>query len=141
MAAAQLLVATDLRNLTDGMKKVLLNQELIALDQDPLGVAGGVIEESGGPANATLQVWARPLHDGTIAVALYNAGNQSATITSNFSKLPPTASGKQWGATTEAKPRDLWAHAELAVTKGSFSAIVEPHATKVVKLTEQQQQQ
>ena len=47
MAAAQLLVATDLRNLTDGMKKVLLNQELIALDQDPLGVAGGPFEIEG----------------------------------------------------------------------------------------------
>eukprot|EP00041_Stephanoeca_diplocostata_P022928 m.554648 g.554648 ORF g.554648 m.554648 type:complete len:225 (+) comp22178_c0_seq5:120-794(+) len=37
MAAAQLLVATDVRQITPFMREVLLNLELIAVNQDPLG--------------------------------------------------------------------------------------------------------
>eukprot|EP00041_Stephanoeca_diplocostata_P022926 m.554714 g.554714 ORF g.554714 m.554714 type:complete len:464 (+) comp22178_c0_seq11:74-1465(+) len=133
MAAAQLLVATDVRQITPFMREVLLNLELIAVNQDPLGVAGGLVEECNG--DATKQVWGRPLHDGSLAIALYNSGEQNATITSNFTMLPKTSTGMQWTATTLATVRDLWAHEDLTtVAQGSFSAVVAAHETKVFKL-------
>ena len=41
MAAAPLLVSTDVRNMTSAMQAILLNTEVIAVQQDALGKAGG----------------------------------------------------------------------------------------------------
>merc|ERR1711972_824275 len=126
MAAAQLILATDPRNLTESMKEILFNKDLIQLNQDPLGIAGGVVEESGG--HPLLQVWARPLHDGAIAVALYNAGNTTATITSHFEKLPVSrrlhngivSLGSPWRNTTRVHVYDLWKHDRSPDSIGKF---------------------
>ena len=111
------------------------NKELIEIDQDPLGIVGGLTEEVNG--DEELQVWARPLVDGTLAVALFNSKNESASMSADFGKLPPTAGphgGAKWGAGTHASVRDLWAHKALADATGRFSATVAPHETVVVKL-------
>ena len=52
MAAAPLLVSTDVRKTTPFMSSVLLNKELIAVDQDKLGVAGGLVVEGSTPDDA-----------------------------------------------------------------------------------------
>lgn len=67
MMAAPLIVATDVRppHFTDHKKEILLNKEIIAIDQDPLGVAGNRVAlfdcPNGSEGNLTCQVWARPL--------------------------------------------------------------------------------
>ena len=94
-------------------------------------------------------MWARPLADGSLAVALFNAGNNTANITASFDTLPAPAdpvpkasivgghyrSGPKWIASTKAVPRDLWTHTDLGEVAGEFSASVEAHGTVVVKLT------
>jgi hypothetical protein len=42
MAAAPLIVSTDIRNMTSAMKAILLNTEIIAVQQDALAKAGGI---------------------------------------------------------------------------------------------------
>lgn len=49
-----------------------LNERAIAVDQDPLGKAGGIL--AGQDASTPLQVWHRPLVGGAVAVGLYNKG-------------------------------------------------------------------
>jgi hypothetical protein len=75
IVAAPLIMGNDLRTVTDEMKAILLNKEVIAIDQDPAGKAGIRVS----PKGAT-EVWARELADGSIAVALYNkAGSAPST--------------------------------------------------------------
>src|SRR6266545_5211094 len=75
MMAAPLLVGTDLRIASDETIRILSNPELIAVDQDPLGVQGQVLYELGGR-----MVLSKPLVDGDRAVALYNSTDAPAII-------------------------------------------------------------
>eukprot|EP01116_Phalansterium_solitarium_P022797 TRINITY_DN7661_c2_g1_i1.p1 TRINITY_DN7661_c2_g1~~TRINITY_DN7661_c2_g1_i1.p1 ORF type:complete len:439 (+),score=160.98 TRINITY_DN7661_c2_g1_i1:1132-2448(+) len=133
IASAPLIVSTDIRNMTAIMQEVLLNKELIAVDQDPLGKAGDQLSSircgtgNGVNGNGTCQVWGKPLADGSWVVGLLNLDDFAAfEIVADFSLI-----GRS-GAVLRA--RDLWTHQELGQFTGSFSSKVSPHATVVVKL-------
>jgi uncharacterized membrane protein YgcG len=70
IVAAPLIMSNDLRTVPDEYKELLLNPEMIAVDQDALGVAGGRLNAE----KNTTEAWARPLEDGSLAVALVNKG-------------------------------------------------------------------
>jgi hypothetical protein len=74
IVAAPLIMSNDLRTVSDEYRALLLNAEMIAVDQDVLGLQGGRI----GSQNTT-EVWARKLNDGSIAVALLNKDGGDAT--------------------------------------------------------------
>lgn len=68
VSASPLIMGNDLRNISEASRAILLNSAAIAVSQDPLGQMGIRLT----PASETNQVWARILHDGSYAVALYN---------------------------------------------------------------------
>lgn len=98
IVAAPLIMSNDLRTVTTEYKQLLLNEEVIAVDQDPKGVAGRRVTPKGNQ-----EVWARSLGDGSVAVALYNkdGGGKAATISVKFSDVDFQQK--------EAIVRDLWA--------------------------------
>ncbi len=71
LLAAPLLIGCDLTQMDDFTLGLLTNDEVLAVDQDPLGKQATRVKED--PA-AGVEVWARPLADGTIAVGLFNRG-------------------------------------------------------------------
>jgi alpha-galactosidase len=101
--AAPLMAGNDLRGMTEETRSILLNKEVIAVDQDPLGVQGRIVVERGYGG----QVWMKPLADGSKAVAFvnYTKGELSQYVRWSQIGLPPGP----------AKVRDLWAHADLGV--------------------------
>ncbi|XP_064390820.1 uncharacterized protein LOC135338698 [Halichondria panicea] len=122
---SSLLVSTDIRNMTDIMKMALLNKELIDVNQDKKNGTGGnrIGNWDCSEGSKYCQIWAKHLHDGRYAVALYNAGEKSHDITFKFDLL-----GKSW---TSVTMRDLWAHKDLGTFTTSFSAEVESHGAQV----------
>ena len=126
MAAAPLVVSTDLRNLTPLMKEILLHEEILAINQDPIGRSNGVIEAlpcGGSIKPNACQWWSKPLTDGGMAVALYNSVNITATnITMPIHLLFEGA-----GA---ANIRDVWARKDLGEFH-RFSAEVVGHGARV----------
>jgi len=112
--------------ISDLQKKILLNTEVIAINQD--------ITPQGRPIPHDSRIWSRNLSDGSIAVALYNEADSQMSLNVKFSQLG-------WTDTTKAKVRDLWLHAD----KGSFvgyypskgNVTVEPHQTVVLRLTKE----
>lgn len=80
--AAPLLVSADLRNIKDEFKDLLLNKEVIAVDQDPLGIQGRRLSQNNG-----IEIWSRPLtptsSDSTYysyAVAFLNRGSEKTHV-------------------------------------------------------------
>lgn len=134
MAAASMLISSDPRDLTPFMKSVILNKEIIAVNQDILGVGGGQVAEWDCAApEGTCQVWARPLSDGSPAAALFNADDDKEhDITLEFSVVPEAS----WTNATYVLVRDLWAHKDIGVFRGSYTAHVLPHETHMLKLTQ-----
>ncbi|WP_086839705.1 NPCBM/NEW2 domain-containing protein [Amycolatopsis kentuckyensis] len=121
MMAAPLLIGADLRKVSPANFDVLRNTEVIALDQDRRGVQARVLSNQDGH-----WVFAKPLADGDVAIALFNETTSSAAIgtTAAAAGLPRSA-----GYTA----RDLWAHRDLQ-TAGRISAVVPPHATVVYRV-------
>jgi alpha-galactosidase len=123
--AAPLLAGNDIRSMSAATKAILTNTDVIAVDQDALGVQGKVVATPG----TNLQVWAKKLSGtNTVAVALLNRGTSAASITAQWSAI-----GLPAGA---ANVRDLWSHTELGVSMNSYAAASVPgHGVVMLKIT------
>ena len=67
MLAAPLIAGNNISTMNDTIRDILTAPEIIAIDQDKLGIQGTRIKSNNG-----LQVWQKPLSDGSVAVALLN---------------------------------------------------------------------
>lgn len=118
LAAAPLILGTDLTNLDLGDYALLSNDEVVAVDQ--AGVAAKQI------SSGDTQVWGAAEPDGSFAVGLFNPGASTANVTVNWSDL---------GISGAADVRDLWAHTDLGKSTGSFTSSVVTHGVTLVRVT------
>jgi alpha-galactosidase len=119
--AAPLIAGNDLANMSVATKAILLNREVIAVDQDPLGVAATRIWKDG-----DAEIWSRPLQGGGRAVVLFNRGTTPRKIDVAWEQL-------HYPVALPARIRDLWRHQDLGTARGRTGATVPGHA--VVMLT------
>ena len=120
LVAAPLIFSGDITRLDDFTLSLLTNDEVIDVDQDPLGKPGRRIAIDG-----DLEVWARDMEDGTKAVGLFNRGEDAASVTAKWSDLG--LKGKQI-------VRDLWRQKDLGKFEGEFKASVPRHGVVLVRL-------
>ena len=113
LLAAPLLAGNDLAHMSPEVLGVLINPEVIAIDQDPLGVQGHRLWEEG-----PIDVWVKPLADGSKAVGIFNKGDPQDPVTIQFREI---------GVGKSARIRDLWEHKDLGHFEGSFTANVPAH--------------
>jgi alpha-galactosidase len=119
--AAPLLAGNDVRHLDENTRKILLNKEVIAIDQDPLGKEGYRVSQTG-----DADVWAKPLKGNAYAVALFNRSTTAQQITVSWSEL-------------KIKPktlRDVWAHRKIRNSRNVFSANVPAHGVVMIRASE-----
>ena len=122
IAAAPLIAGNDLRSMSQATIDILTAPEVIAIDQDVLGIQGTKITDNG----AGLQVWAKTLSGtNTKAVALLNRSAATANITVNWSEI---------GLSGSATVRDLWARVDRGSFSGSYTASVPSHGIVLVKI-------
>ena len=139
LLASPLLLGNDLSSMDPFTLNLLENDEVLAVDQDSFGKQASRISESGEPVEVhdpthpehslhvtPLQVWARPLADGSHAVGLFNFGDTPAKVTVKWSDL--NISG-------EHSVRDLWREKDLGKFSGEFSMQVAPHGAELVKIS------
>jgi alpha-galactosidase len=120
LQAAPLFIGADLSKLDTFTLSLLSNDEVIAVDQDPLGRAAGRVW-----SDARREIWARPLADGTMAVGLFNRGLHQAEVTVQWQQL-----GLQGGQPV----RDLWQRRDLGVLQEKFTATVPRHGAVLLKV-------
>jgi len=120
--AAPLMAGNDVRAMPAATRDILLNREVVAVDQDSLGVQGMLVQETA----PDLQVWAKPLSDGSRALVLFNRSTLQTVI---------TASWRAIGIRGPARVRDLWAHADVGTFPARFMATVPAHGAVMVRVT------
>jgi alpha-galactosidase len=103
IVAAPLVLGDDPRTMPATTRTMVLNPEAIAIDQDRAGIQGWLIER-----RRTVDVWMKPLADGSRAIALLNRGNAPASISVPISKLAIQSVSRY-------RVRDVWAHTESTV--------------------------
>jgi alpha-galactosidase len=122
MVAAPLILGSDPRTLSPVTITMLQNRQVIAIDQDPLGIQGTPIQQEGSG-----QVWVKPLAGADRAVALLNRGPSALRIATSASAIGlPRASGYRL--------EDLWAHTTTA-TAGTIGALVPPHGAALYRVS------
>jgi alpha-galactosidase len=125
LMAAPLIAGNDVRNMDQTAKDILLNQEVIAVDQDPLGAQGKPISE-----NVQQEVWSKPLSGAeTYAVILFNRDADAADITVTWSQLGLSSSN--------ALVRDLWDKKDLGSVATQYQANVPGHGVVMLKVVGQ----
>jgi alpha-galactosidase len=121
MMSAPLLIGTDLRKASADTLRILSNPQIIAVDQDRLGVQAQVLYNLGGK-----QVLSKPLVDGERAVALYNASATPQTFGVRAVQTGLPLAGAY-------RMKDLWTGA-VSQAATMISATVPPHATAIYRV-------
>jgi len=120
--AAPLIAGNDLRSMPKEIAAILLNKEVIAVDQDAKGIEGTLVKKEG-----VLEVWARPLADGSQAVVFFNRSLTSAPITVEWPDL-------HWTTGRAAAVRDLLNHRDLGSELRRHTALVVSHGVVMLRL-------
>jgi alpha-galactosidase len=124
LLTAPLIFSGDLTRLDPFTLSLLTNDEVIEVDQDPLGKAALRVAKTG-----DLEVWAKDLEDGRKAVGLFNLDKEeslkTAEVTVNWSDV---------GLHGPQIVRDLWRQKDIGTFDGRFTARVEPDGVVLVSL-------
>jgi alpha-galactosidase len=121
LLASPLLIGCDMTKMSPFTVSLLGNDEVLDVNQDPLGKQAGRIA-----LQRETQVWAKDLEDGSKAVGLFNLGEQPAKVTVTWEQL---------GAKGPQVVRDLWRQKNLGSFTSSFESKVPRHGVVLVKIT------
>jgi alpha-galactosidase len=126
LLSAPLLLGCDISQMDDFTLGLLTNDEVLAIDQDPLGRQATQITNDGDRV-----VFAKTLEDGSYAVGLFNRGETETTVGVTWGPWGSLATPDD-GATFMV--RDLWRQKDLGEHKGKFEAMVAPHGVVLIRL-------
>lgn len=120
MFASPLAMSHDILNENERTRKILLNKDIIAINQDALGIAAKKIAELKG-----CRIYFRPLKGGKQALAIMNTSDKIQDL-----QMPLTLIGNQ----REYLMKDVWEDKTRLVRK-QWIGTIKPHATKVFIIT------
>jgi alpha-galactosidase len=132
MLAAPLMAGNDLRRMSEETTSALTNKEVIAVDQDVLGIQGFRYSDKD-----SVQAWFRPLNNGDWAVCFVNRSVTSKAIEFNWQNenVVDALFNKSLDAkATTYKLRDLWTKKNNGDTKNPLKALVQPHDVLMLRL-------
>ncbi|MGQ1889674.1 glycoside hydrolase family 27 protein [Thermophagus sp. OGC60D27] len=133
MLAAPLIAGNDLRNMSKETIEILTNQEVIAVNQDSLGIQGFKYNNLD-----SLEVWFKPLSHDEWAVCFLNRRDQPAVIEFEWKKENVVDEIFGFETAFNEKPysiRNLWTKKNIGKTKKAFNATVPPHDVIMLRLT------
>ncbi len=120
LLSAPLLIGCDLAKLDDFTLNLLTNDEVIAVDQDPLGIQAQQLLKTD-----SYQVWVKLLEDGSKAVGIFNLSGKDDVIRFYWTDL---------GLTNTQKVRDLWRQKDLGTFKAMFATKVASHGVTLIRI-------
>lgn len=119
--SAPLLIGCPIEQLDDFTLGLLTNDEVIEVDQDPLGEMARTVASDG-----LRHVLMKHMEDGRLAVGLFNGGAAPADVRATWSAL---------GITGKHRVRDLWRHADVGDFTNEFTASVPAHGLMLIMVS------
>ena len=121
LQAAPLLLGADLSQSDRFTTDLMTNHEVLAVSQDVLGRGASRVYQ-----RERLELWARPLADGSIAAGLFNRGLRAAEMSATWEEL---------GITGRRSVRDLWQQKDLGVFADRFTTRVPAHGVVMIRIS------
>ena len=133
MMASPLFAGNDLRIMKPETLNILTNKEIIAINQDALGIQGFKYQSENG-----VDVWVKPLFDEDWAVVFLNRSDKTQKI--NFDWKKHIIEDKDFKyilnlTSQKYNVRDLWEHINLGNTNKIFQKELASHDVIAIKLT------
>jgi len=124
LTSAPLWISCAFENIDEFTLRLLTNDEVLDIDQDPLGK----------PARRKLmrgqfEVWVKDLQDGSKAVGFFNRGREPMNETIDL---------KEIGLNGKQSVRDLWKRADLGAVEGKITITPAPHGVQLYRITQTQ---
>jgi alpha-galactosidase len=135
MLAAPLLAGNDIRTMSEETRGILTNRNVIAVDQDPLGIQGFTYAEDG-----DLEIWFKPLENEDWAMCILNRGTtprhvefswQEEKVEDDFADREALFGFRVY------RVRDLWTGEDMGTTQTPLQATVAGHDVLMVRLIRQ----
>ena len=120
LLASNMLIGCDIAQMDEFTVSLLCNHEVNAVNQDILGKQAQRVVLDG-----TIQIWSRPLSDGSYAVGIFNVGKSDARV--DFKKY-----FKEMGISNLQSIRDLWRQQDLSTTDVNY--FIPTHGVKYLKV-------
>jgi len=120
MLSAPLVLGCDLTQLDPFTQAMMTNAEVLAVDQDELGRGGEPVRIDG-----QIEIWTKPLFDGTMAVAVFNRGRMPKDVDVRWADI---------GLTGRPKVRDLWQQKDLSDGGDGIQVRVPRHGAVLMKV-------
>jgi alpha-galactosidase len=133
MLAAPLMAGNDLRNMKKEVTEVLTNKDVLAVDQDSLGVQGLKFNDN----ENGVETWVKPLKNGDWAICFLNKSEQKQKIDFDWAKkyIADDISKKTLNTNeTTYSIKDLWTKKNLGSTKKNLIAEIPSHDVLMVRL-------
>jgi alpha-galactosidase len=122
MACSPLMIGCDVRKIDTETASLLMNREVLAINQDPLGKPAQRIKQIG-----TCEIWTKRLADSSVAVAVVNRGSRGDDLILKARDIGLLETPKL--------ARNLWSGQDIADFKVEITQRVEPHETILLKIT------
>jgi len=132
MLAAPLIAGNDMNNMSAETREILTNPEVIAVDQDKLGVQGFKYSAKDG-----VEIWFKPLADGDWVMCVWNRSTNAKNVTFDWKseKVNDTFAKRDANfSTTTYSLRNLWTKKEAGTTKETFAAEIPGHDVLMLRL-------
>lgn len=128
-----LLLGNDLRNMSPQALDILTNKEIIAINQDSLGIQGFKYKKEG-----TVEIWVKPMANDEWALCFFNRSQQPSDFTFNWEKetMKDNIFDKEitFNRDNIYKIKDLYQHKVIGNTKKALKQKLEPNQSLVVKI-------
>jgi len=122
LLSSPLLIGCDMTQMDDFTLGLLTNDEVIAVNQDPLGKQARRVSQQG-----DLEVWAKEMEDGSYAAGLFNRGRWKKDVTVRWVDL---------GLKGRHLVRDLWRQKDLGRFDAAFSEAVPRHGVVLIRISD-----
>jgi alpha-galactosidase len=119
MFSAPLMIGCDISNMNESTKTILMNKEIIAIDQDSLGMQAIRVMRKD-----CLDAWKKPLSNNRFAIAFLNRNSEDMTVTASWKDLELNPNGKY-------NIYDVWQHKAVSHPEETISAKLRPHECQV----------
>ncbi len=123
MACSPLMIGCDVRRMDSESASLLMNPEVLAVNQDPLGIPASRVKRIG-----SCDLWAKRLAGGSTAVAVINRGSRTEEM---------TVKARDIGLLDAPKlARDLWKGQDIADFKTELPLQVAAHQTILLNVSQ-----
>jgi alpha-galactosidase len=120
LLSAPLLLGNDLARMDEFTLSLLTNDEVIEVNQDPLGKQARPVSRKQGH-----EVWSKRMEDGSLAVGLFNRDEVAGRVEIDWKTL---------GLEGEHRVRDLWRQKNLGIFDASFGSEVPGHGVCLLRI-------